>query len=335
MPRAAKSRWSSAARCPDSPMPSSRAASWSRRFRRTRHSRRSISRPRSRSPRTNCASPRAPGRSGALRRSSPRRRTKSRACSSTASERWSRSIFCGPRIPKRLLPRLRRLFARARLEKEEVNILRGILARIDERLQRTAQGGLNGGDDRIAQRGSSHPRPAATAARRSTARIARLAARRRRCVCRRCASSCAKPPDAMWRSTALLAHGFRAAGAPRIPDARVPGRAPPPLHPSGAPVPVRDADIFRRDALVRGAARYFRGHHPDAPEEDQASVAVDKGFNLQVDSDRRVRLAGAGKALEPFQQSLQDAKRPSSWATAYCATRRMRCSCCCPRSRCC
>jgi tRNA/rRNA methyltransferase len=37
--------------------------------------------------------------------------------------------------PKRLLPRLRRLFARARLEKEEVNILRGILARIEERLR--------------------------------------------------------------------------------------------------------------------------------------------------------------------------------------------------------
>ena len=45
--------------------------------------------------------------------------------------------FLRPAHPKRLLPRLRRLFARARLEKEEVNILRGILARIDERLQRT------------------------------------------------------------------------------------------------------------------------------------------------------------------------------------------------------
>jgi tRNA/rRNA methyltransferase len=44
--------------------------------------------------------------------------------------------FLRPAHPKRLLPRLRRLFARARLEKEEVNILRGILARIDERLQR-------------------------------------------------------------------------------------------------------------------------------------------------------------------------------------------------------
>jgi tRNA/rRNA methyltransferase len=42
--------------------------------------------------------------------------------------------FLRPAHPKRLLPRLRRLFARARLEKEEVNILRGIIARIEERL---------------------------------------------------------------------------------------------------------------------------------------------------------------------------------------------------------
>jgi tRNA/rRNA methyltransferase len=41
--------------------------------------------------------------------------------------------FYDPQRPRRLLPRLRRLFARAALEREEVNILRGILARIDER----------------------------------------------------------------------------------------------------------------------------------------------------------------------------------------------------------
>jgi tRNA/rRNA methyltransferase len=40
--------------------------------------------------------------------------------------------FFDPHRPRRLLPRLRRLFGRARLEREEVNILRGILARIDE-----------------------------------------------------------------------------------------------------------------------------------------------------------------------------------------------------------
>ena len=44
--------------------------------------------------------------------------------------------FLDPRMPKRLLPRLRRLFARAALEKEEVNILRGILARIDQLIGR-------------------------------------------------------------------------------------------------------------------------------------------------------------------------------------------------------
>jgi len=42
--------------------------------------------------------------------------------------------FLKPAHPKRLLPRLRRLFARARLEKEEVNILRGIVVRMEERL---------------------------------------------------------------------------------------------------------------------------------------------------------------------------------------------------------
>ena len=44
--------------------------------------------------------------------------------------------FLAPQMPRRLLPRLRRLFARAALEKEEVSILRGILARIDQILDR-------------------------------------------------------------------------------------------------------------------------------------------------------------------------------------------------------
>ncbi len=44
--------------------------------------------------------------------------------------------FLNPERPKRLLPRLRRLFARAGLEKEEVNILRGILSRIDAMIVR-------------------------------------------------------------------------------------------------------------------------------------------------------------------------------------------------------
>ena len=45
------------------------------------------------------------------------------------------SGFLDPAVPKRLMARLRRMFARARLETEEVNILRGILRALDERVR--------------------------------------------------------------------------------------------------------------------------------------------------------------------------------------------------------
>lgn len=43
-----------------------------------------------------------------------------------------RSGFLDPAKPKRLMPRMRRLFSRAVLEKEEVNILRGMLASFEK-----------------------------------------------------------------------------------------------------------------------------------------------------------------------------------------------------------
>ena len=42
--------------------------------------------------------------------------------------------FLDPQQPKRLLPKLRRLFARAELERDEINILRGILDAVEKRL---------------------------------------------------------------------------------------------------------------------------------------------------------------------------------------------------------
>ncbi|WP_074774246.1 RNA methyltransferase [Nitrosospira multiformis] len=48
------------------------------------------------------------------------------------------SGFLDPQEPKRLMQRMRRLFARARLEKEEVNILRGILSACEKRMQTKA-----------------------------------------------------------------------------------------------------------------------------------------------------------------------------------------------------
>jgi tRNA/rRNA methyltransferase len=56
------------------------------------------------------------------------------------------SGFLNPREPRRLMQRIRRLFARARLEKEEVNILRGVLSACEQRMQScepVAKVGLN------------------------------------------------------------------------------------------------------------------------------------------------------------------------------------------------
>ena len=44
------------------------------------------------------------------------------------------SGFLDPQNPKRLMQRMRRLFARSRLEKEEVNVLRGFLRAVRERI---------------------------------------------------------------------------------------------------------------------------------------------------------------------------------------------------------
>ena len=73
---------------------------------------------------------------GARRGSRPRRTTRSKALYAHAQRTLAAMRFSIRAMPKRLLPRLRRLFARAGLEREEVNILRGILARIDEILAR-------------------------------------------------------------------------------------------------------------------------------------------------------------------------------------------------------
>lgn len=44
--------------------------------------------------------------------------------------------FLNPASPKRLMPKLRRLFSRTRLEKEEINILRGMLSAMEKHSQK-------------------------------------------------------------------------------------------------------------------------------------------------------------------------------------------------------
>ena len=55
-----------------------------------------------------------------------------------------RSGFLDPEEPKRLMRRLRRLFARARLEKEEINILRGVLGACEKQMQASQAHALDG-----------------------------------------------------------------------------------------------------------------------------------------------------------------------------------------------
>ena len=52
--------------------------------------------------------------------------------SSTSNAAVIASGFLDPASPKRLIPRLRRLFARARIEREEVAILRGMLSAFEQ-----------------------------------------------------------------------------------------------------------------------------------------------------------------------------------------------------------
>lgn len=56
------------------------------------------------------------------------------------------SGFLQPDNPRRLMERMRRLFSRARLEKEEINIWRGMLAAWDENSRKARQGGGSGGN---------------------------------------------------------------------------------------------------------------------------------------------------------------------------------------------
>ncbi|MBP6070825.1 MAG: hypothetical protein KA507_03615, partial [Candidatus Accumulibacter sp.] len=44
------------------------------------------------------------------------------------------SGFLDPQRPRRLLPKLRRLFGRAELERDEINILRGLLDAVEKQL---------------------------------------------------------------------------------------------------------------------------------------------------------------------------------------------------------
>ena len=137
MPRTAMSRWCSAPRCPGSPTPSSRAAASSRRFPRTPdYASLNLAAAVQVVAYELRARPRRGGDVWRAPRFEPATVRRDRgAATRTARGRSPPCASSIRRMPRRLLPRLRRLFARAALEKEEVSILRGILARIDQLLE--------------------------------------------------------------------------------------------------------------------------------------------------------------------------------------------------------
>jgi tRNA/rRNA methyltransferase len=66
------------------------------------------------------------------------------------------SGFLDPEEPKRLMQRLRRLFARTRLEKEEVNILRGFLGACEKGIQAPDASPLNDSSARLERSEEGH-----------------------------------------------------------------------------------------------------------------------------------------------------------------------------------
>ena len=235
-PRRRRSRWCSAARCRDCRTTSSRAAGASRRSPRIPRTRRSTSRRPCRSRPTSCGSPPTAGTVWQAPRFEPATHAEIEGLHAHAERTLAAMRFLDPAMPRRLMPRLRRLFARAGLEHEEVNILRGILARVDALLDARATTG-SGERDRAGAGGSCRRRDASrsqrstrgsssacgaargrcpcarqrapTAARRSTARSARAAGRRPPSSCPRRASSCATRPGRyvaldgrLWRTLA-------------------------------------------------------------------------------------------------------------------------------------
>ena len=347
----ARSRSCSAPRCRGCRMPSSRAARSWRRFRPIRRSHRSISRRRCRSPRTNCASPRAATRCGRAPAFEPATQDEIARLFAHGERTLIALDFLRPAHPKRLLPRLRRLFARARLEKEEVNILRGILARIDERLGRRTQARIEWRrrSNHQPMRDRRRRHPAATAARRldgaycpHCGQETKLRLPTLREFVREAAGRYVAFDGRFWRTVfaLLLRPGFLTreyfAGPPSA------------LHPSGAAVPVRDADIFRRVAPVRRAGQLSGCHRRSRRSQVPGARRIaSPNRQAPADEDRfefpdRARTTtghcrmALQAAVEPFPASCRSSEKAEQLVDGHAALRAVRdVRRCCRRSRCC
>ena len=269
--RTARSRSCSAPRCRDCRTTSSRAARSSATIPANPAYRARSTSPRPcRSRRTRCASRRWRRRRlarAALRAGDARRDR--RRCTRTPRGRSPRCASSIPRMPRRLMPRLRRLFARAGLEREEVNILRGILARIDQLIERRVD---EGAAPLIARRARSRAAARCTRA-RATSQCRNCGATAPGAFCPQCGqeTTIALPTarqflrDAAGRYVAFDGRLWRTLAAllfrPGLPDARVPGGTAPALRAACATVAravdraVRGVPLRRRVPTLTRASR--------------------------------------------------------------------------------
>ena len=275
--RTAMSRSCSAPRCRGSPTPSSRVAASSRRFPRTPTMRRSTSRPRCRSSRTSCGWPRPAAKSGARRGFEPATVDEIEALYAHGTATLAAMRFLDPRMPKRLLPRLRRLFSRAALEKEEVNILRGILARIDQLL---AQALIDGAHLTAA-------RTAACAAPDAFCPACGQNTRERLPTFRAVHARSDRPVHRLRRQVLENARG---APVPAwISHARISRRASPALHRPGATLPRVEPRALRDPSSRDGIDQDRRTVAFDPPKEPK--TRVESGELLTLDDDFNVNLS--------------------------------------------
>ncbi len=245
--------------------------------------------------------------------------------------------FLDPRMPKRLLPRLRRLFARAALEKEEVNILRGILARIDQLL-----GGIDDG---------SHDPPLPQLRRQGARRVLSCLRPEHAGPAADVRAVHARSDGAVRRLRRKVLEDARGAPVPAgIPHARISRGPSPALHRPGAPLPrveprpLRDAaaghesiDFGETAASILRRSRRAGIEVPKGKVEDRGESRAGRARDARRRSqpqhgraprDDRASCASRSRASTPFR-----ARR--SWSRssrARSATAPTRCSRYCPLS---
>ena len=361
--RTATSRWCSAPRCRASRTTSSRAARSWRRSRRI-----PAIRSLNLAAAVQVAALRVARRRGGRRRvaraalrAGHRRRDRRRCYAHARAHAHRDALSSNPRDAEAADAALAAACSRApALEKEEVNILRGILARD----RRAAAGGAERRDDEQPHSSlSAASRRAATAARAAHGSVLRgLRPGNARCAAdgARVHARGGRPLHGVGRH--VVAHAWPRSGPPRIPDAGVSRRTPAPLRAPGAAFLVASLLRFARceigtggtgvQTIDKGSTEQPAATRRKRSPERRRSGATGKDSGCaklrrrpraeRVEIDQRAAISRyrrpscrcCGIVLERFGAGVDRQKRVEQMVERHvCATARMCSSCCCRHSR--